>query len=903
MRYIADSSGYLLEVSFGAEITCDDQSCVEYTGSVPTDYASLEAWYVAECEKLYRWKIVSGDLTLDSSATAPTDNFVTPVEKGGTGAADAATALTNLGGVAIDLLWTNDNPTTAMGSTTIDLDLSEYQLILLYARTSTDYAHLNSASAIVGKYSRVSGVWGNNNNVFHRAFTPTETGITFEGAYYNSSYNTSYLIPMYVYGVKNVQGDSTSSGGDTGESGDSGGSGDTGGTGGGSVNVDLSDYVLKTELESELEAYATTEAMNTALSKKVNDYTIDLYNGTGGNPKGVKCVTVNYSNCTSETGVLIKIGMVSGRGNGTSYTFLQDAILKVDLNGNVEVDNFKYYGAATPTYDGEVRQYGDIFWVVDTTNKVVDFYCLMGQYSHMYQTPLKRLNQSTGGTITQHTSCTVYSSGTKVWANNSDIALMSDVDALAEKVNAITLESLGGAASSHTHSAATTSSAGFMSASDKSKLDGIAAGANAYSLPTATSSTLGGVKIGSNITASSGTISVSKDNVVAALGYTPPTTNTTYSFSANNPTLAWDTTSKIGTAGGTTYQVKMPSNPNTWRGIQNNLTSTSTTDSLSAYQGKVLNDSKLSLSGGTMTGEITIGQGDGKGIQLGTDGRINATASSGSTTATLLGVVSGNAVLGHSSFNAQLRGAGTRPTYNGSNMALTSDIPDVSGKASLSAANTYNGEQIFQNDSYAPTAQDNAYGVGCAYKASRGAVNQEIVGQIIMPISTVSDDYGCDNTANTIKFQKITATNSGVPSLSTVMTLTDSYLDVPGLKINGSSVNPDGSIDGVGIDLLWTNSSPTSAFGAQTVSLDLSSYQMVLVMARVSTDYSGIFSNINTVGTTGWLAGGWGSLNNVFHREYTVSTTGIYFYGGYYKTSYNTSYVVPYQIYGIRGVS
>lgn len=36
-------------------------------------------------------------------------------------------------------------------------------------------------------------------------------------------------------------------------------------------------------------------------------------------------------------------------------------------------------------------------------------------------------------------------------------------------------------------------------------------------------------------------------------------------------------------------------NTNTWRGIQNNLTSTSTTDSLSAAQGKVLND-KLGIS-------------------------------------------------------------------------------------------------------------------------------------------------------------------------------------------------------------------------------------------------------------------------------------------------------------------
>lgn len=47
----------------------------------------------------------------------------------------------------------------------------------------------------------------------------------------------------------------------------------------------------------------------------------------------------------------------------------------------------------------------------------------------------------------------------------------------------------------------------------------------------------------------------------------------------------------------------------TWRGIQNNLTSTSTTDSLSAAQGKILKglvDGKLSLSGGILTGRLTI---------------------------------------------------------------------------------------------------------------------------------------------------------------------------------------------------------------------------------------------------------------------------------------------------------
>ena len=102
-----------------------------------------------------------------------------------------------------------------------------------------------------------------------------------------------------------------------------------------------------------------------------------------------------------------------------------------------------------------------------------------------------------------------------------------------------------------TYGAATQSAAGLMSAADKKKLDNVAAGANAYSLPTATASVLGGVKTGSNITNSGGTISITKANVTAALGYTPPTANT-------------------------------------WRGIQDNLTSTATDQSLSANQGKVL---------------------------------------------------------------------------------------------------------------------------------------------------------------------------------------------------------------------------------------------------------------------------------------------------------------------------
>ena len=184
--------------------------------------------------------------------------------------------------------------------------------------------------------------------------------------------------------------------------------------------------------------------LQSELNKKANDFSLELYNGTGGNPKPVKFMTVNYSTCGSENGVAIKVSMVSGHGNGSSYAFLQDAIFKVTHTGTVEVDNFKYYGASTGTYDSANRQYGDIFWVIDTTNKIVDFYCLMGQYARIQMTPYKRVTYSTGGTITQYTSAAVYSSGTKVWANNNEFAMLSDIPSLSNYALKSDIPSLSG---------------------------------------------------------------------------------------------------------------------------------------------------------------------------------------------------------------------------------------------------------------------------------------------------------------------------------------------------------------------------------------------------------------------------------------------------------------------------
>ena len=118
--------------------------------------------------------------------------------------------------------------------------------------------------------------------------------------------------------------------------------------------------------------------------------------------------------------------------------------------------------------------------------------------------------------------------------------------------------------------------------------------ANKYTLPNATSSTLGGVKIGSNITVSSGTISLTKANVTSALGYTPPTsdTNTTYS-QATSSTLGLV---KIGyTASGKNYPVQLNSSGQMYVNVP--WTDTNTNTTYSAGAGISLSGTTFSNSG------------------------------------------------------------------------------------------------------------------------------------------------------------------------------------------------------------------------------------------------------------------------------------------------------------------
>ena len=106
---------------------------------------------------------------------------------------------------------------------------------------------------------------------------------------------------------------------------------------------------------------------------------------------------------------------------------------------------------------------------------------------------------------------------------------------------------------------------------EKNKLAGISAGANKYTLPQASKTALGGVKIGDNLSINGGTISLSKENVTAALGYTPPQqdTNTTYGVATQNANGLMSSTDKTKLDG-----VEKGAQKNTVIGIKGNAETT-----------------------------------------------------------------------------------------------------------------------------------------------------------------------------------------------------------------------------------------------------------------------------------------------------------------------------------------
>ena len=150
-------------------------------------------------------------------------------------------------------------------------------------------------------------------------------------------------------------------------------------------------------------------------------------------------------------------------------------------------------------------------------------------------------------------------------------------------------------------------------------------------------------------------------------------------------------------------------------------------------------------------------------------------------------------------------------------------------------------------------------------------------------------------------------------------TATDGLIS-PKLLINGElafGTEADAAValvnlGGVSMKSLWTNASPTSDFAAQTISLNLSDYEYVLVRYLYSTDYQGIDQiAIVKVGRDAYLTFTGAASTNIYLSQRTISvgSDSVAFGAPVYKTYASTSnptannkYCIPVEIIGIKGV-
>lgn len=117
-------------------------------------------------------------------------------------------------------------------------------------------------------------------------------------------------------------------------------------------------------------------------------------------------------------------------------------------------------------------------------------------------------------------------------------------------------------------------------------------------------------------------------------------------------------------------------------------------------------------------------------------------------------------------------------------------------------------------------------------------------------------------------------------------------------------------IGAVSIEKLWENASVASEFNAQTLSIDLTDYDMVLIRFRTPNDELDTGSAICEVGARAGLSTTTYSNNTLYYyyRAATITRTGIEFGAGWYNkagssTTSNTGLAcAPVSIYGIKGV-
>ena len=104
---------------------------------------------------------------------------------------------------------------------------------------------------------------------------------------------------------------------------------------------------------------------------------------------------------------------------------------------------------------------------------------------------------------------------------------------------------------------------------------------------------------------------------------------------------------------------------------------------------------------------------------------------------------------------------------------------------------------------------------------------------------------------------------------------------------------------------LWENKSPTTNFAAQTVSLDLTEYDAI-IMTNVATTGSATANAQNTLLMKDGCTYACISQNvttgtrYTYNRSVSVNDTGVTFSTGYRAATAGANYFIPLAIYGVR---
>lgn len=110
-------------------------------------------------------------------------------------------------------------------------------------------------------------------------------------------------------------------------------------------------------------------------------------------------------------------------------------------------------------------------------------------------------------------------------------------------------------------------------------------------------------------------------------------------------------------------------------------------------------------------------------------------------------------------------------------------------------------------------------------------------------------------------------------------------------------------------DLLWTNPSPSAAFGEQTVSVNLTDYTGVIISFRDSATVTRYLyipkATINSTNTPAVVSpgGSYWNPDSVQYRLVTrINNSGISFTSGRFPSSafFNDNVMIPQKIYGVK---